>query len=172
MTKDDARRRLFGLVKKRGWVEFKREPDLKAAVKAERVFDVAWVWSSEDGAIAVSMTHTSPSGDWFHFVEYCYRTDGTLARLNSTLNTFNAVDKDPEKDVNGARRERDRYFDAMGKQIKVSKRVLDLKTKRPAPTLQIMDDAESIYRTTTALPFSGLLKSQGAAQPGEPSPRR
>ena len=171
MTKDKARRRLFGLFRKgdvgKGrWIEFKREPDLNAAVKAERVFDIAQVWSRDDGATAVSMRLGSGSGDWLHFVEFCFRSDGTLARLNSTLNTFNAADKDPDKDVSGASRERDRYFDASGKQIKVTKRVLDLETKRPAPTLQVMDDQEPIYKTTAALPFSNLLRARAAAQPG------
>jgi hypothetical protein len=182
MTLEKKRRRLFGLFSKddhdRGsWTEFARDADLNAAVKEELVFDVAQVWSREDGATAVSMRLSSGSGDWFHFVEYCFRTDGTLARVNSTLNTFNAVDKDPEKDVKGARRERERYFDASGTQIKVSRRVLDLQTKRPAPTLQIMDDEEPIYKRATALPFFRLLRSpRPAAQPGVApagaSPRR
>jgi hypothetical protein len=180
MTKEKARRRLFGLSREGGWVEFKREPDLSAAVRAEHVFEIAQVWPREDGATAVSMRFCSRSGDWCHFVEYCFRADGTLARLNSTLNTFNAVDKDPEKDGNGASRQRDRYFDASGKQIKVRKRVLDLKTKRPSPTLQVMDEEpihkERIYKTAAALPFSALLKGQRVAQPSVApdgsSPRR
>ncbi len=123
MTKKKGSGRLFGLVQKddydKGrWAEFRRESDLKAAAEAERVFEVARVWSRPDGATAVSMTLTSGSGDWFHLVEYCFRADGTLARMNSTLNTFNAVDKDPEKDVDGASRERERHFDRTGKQIR------------------------------------------------------
>lgn len=180
MTKKGSGR-LFGLVQKddyeKGrWSEFMRESDLKAAAEAERVFDVARVWSRADGAIAVTMTLTSGSGDWFHLVEYCFRADGTLARMNSTLNTFNAVDKDPEKDVSGASRYRKRHFDGTGKQISVTKRILDLQTKRPAPTLQVMDDDEPIYKTANALPFFALLKVRGAAQPGVApdgaSPRR
>jgi hypothetical protein len=179
ITKDKTRRLLFGLVQKSDydkgrWAEFKRESDLNGAVKAGRVYDLAQVWSREDGATAVSIRLSSASGDWFHFVEYCFRADGTLARLNSTLNTFNAVY--PEKDDVGATRERDRYFDARGKQIKVTKRVLDLKTKRPAPTIQFMDDKEPIYKTAAALPFFRLLKAHGAARPGlapdGASPRR
>ena len=171
MTKGKKRRRLFGLFsetphRKGEWIEFAREADLNAAVKEEHVFDVAQVWSREDGATAIWMRLTSGSGDWFHFVEYCFRSDGTLARVNSTLNTFNAVDKDPEKDVNGASRRRERYFDGTGTQIKVSRRVLDLETKRPAPTLQIMDDDEPIYKKVSALPFYRLLKSQSGAAHG------
>jgi hypothetical protein len=158
MTKEKNRRRLFGLMQKddhRGdWVEFRREQDLNAATREELVFDVAQVWSREDGATAVSMRFTSGSGDWFHFVEYCFRTDGTLARLHSSLNTFNAAYKDPNKQVDGAIRERERYFDASGRQIKVTKQVLDLHNKRPAPDLLIMDDEkEPIYKAASALPF-------------------
>jgi hypothetical protein len=181
MTMSKKRRRLFALFSKdehdKGhWIEFKRESDLNAAVKEEHVFDLAQVWSREDGATAISMRLSSGSGDWFHFVEYCFRTDGTLARVHSTLNTFNAVDKDPDKDVSGATRERHRYFDTNGKQIEVTRRVRDLKTQRPAPTLQIQDDQEPIYKTATALPFYDLLRGHGAAQPGVApdgaSPRR
>ena len=171
MTKAKKRRRLFGLLQKDdrdkgAWIEFRREQDLNAAVEEERVLDMAQVWSREDGATAVSMRFTSGSGDWFHFVEYCFRVDGTLARLHSSLNTFNAVDKDPKKEADGAIRERDRYFDVGGKQLKVTKRVLDLQSQRPAPTLEIMDDEkEPIYRLAAALPFHGLLKAHDAAHP-------
>ena len=127
--------RLFGLFPegygKGRWVEFKGASDMNAAIEAEHVFDIAQVWSRDDGATAVSMRFTSGSGDWVHFVEYCFRADGTLAHLHSTLNTFNAADKDPEKEVSGATRVRHRYFDSCGKKIKVRKRVLDLETKRP-----------------------------------------
>lgn len=171
MTKVKERRRLFGLFEKDQhdsgrWIEYKRQAELDVAVKAGHVYDVAQVWSREDGAIAVSMSLTSGSGDWIHYVEYCFRSEGTLARTNSTLNTFNAVDKDESKDVNGASRQRDRYFDGSGKQVKVVKRLLDLKTKLPAPTLQIQEADEPIYKTAAALPFYSLLKGRGAAQPG------
>jgi hypothetical protein len=172
LTKEKKHRRLFGLLErddrdKGGWVEFKREQDLNSAVEKERVFDMAQVWSREDGATAVSMRFTSGSGDWYHFVEYCFRVDGTLARIHSSLNTFNAADKDPQKEVNGAIRERDRYFDVGGKQIKVTKRVLDLQSQRPAPTLEIMDDEkEPIYKTASALPFHRVLEAHDPAQRG------
>lgn len=182
MTKERRHRRLFGLFQKDdrdrgGWIEFKREQDLNAAVKTDHVFEMAQVWSRDDGATAVSMRFTSGSGDWFHFVEYCFRVDGTLARLHSSLNTFNAADKDPEKEVDGAIRVRDRYFDSSGKQIKVTKRILDLQSERPALTVQIMDDEkEPIYNAAVNLPFHGLLKVRNAAQrgvaPGGASPRR
>jgi hypothetical protein len=182
MTKEKKSRRLFGLLQKDerdkgAWTEFKREQDLNAAIEKEWVLDMAQVWSREDGAMAVSMRFTSGSGDWFHFVEYCFRGDGTLARLHSSLNTFNAAYKDPNKEVNGAIRERERYFDSGGKQIKVTKRILDLHSQRPAPTLEIMDDEkEPIYKAAAALPFHRLLKAHDAAHPGVApggaSPRR
>ena len=50
--------------------------------------------------------------------------------------------------------------------MKVTRRLLDLKTNLPAPTLQIMEADEPIYKTTAALPFYSLLKGRSAAQPG------
>jgi hypothetical protein len=163
MTKVNDRRRLFGHFETsqsdRGrWTEYNRQVELDAAVEAGRVYDVAQVWSREDGAIAVSMSLSSGSGDWIQFVEYCFRPDGTLARTQATLNTFNAVSKDEFKDVNGASRQRDRYFDGDGRQVKVTKRLLDLKTKLPDPTLRFMESDEPVYKTATALPFFDLLK--------------
>lgn len=181
MTKRKERRRLFGLVQKDqhdsgGWIEFTRQDQLEAAVKADHVYDVAQVWSREDDAIAISLSLSSGSGDWVQYVEYCFRPDGTVARTHATLNTFNAVSKDEFKDVNGASRQRDRHFDGSGKQVKLSKRLLDLKTKRPDPTLQFMEADEPIYKTASALPFHGLLKGRSTAQPGVApdgaSPRR
>ena len=181
LTKVKARRRLFGLFSPdshlRGdWIEFKRQADLDVAVRSERVFDTAQMWSRKDGAIAISMRITSGSGDWFHYVEYCFRVDGTLARENSTLNTFNAIDDERAGEENGATRERDRYFDTRGNQLKVSQRVLDLKTKEPRPTMQYMDDEEPIYKTVAALPFYAPMNERdtthtGVAPAGTP-PRR
>jgi hypothetical protein len=171
MTKKKERRRQFGLFQKDEedsgrWVEFKQEAELQAAVKELQVYEVAQVWSREDGALAIWMTLTSGSGDWVHFVEYCFRADGTLARMNSTLNTFNVEDADENKEVNGASRKRDRYFDVDGKQVKARTRITDLKTKRPAPTLQIMDEEEPIYKTPASLPFHDLLKGHGDVNSG------
>lgn len=163
VTQDDRHRKLLGLFSTdehdRGrWTEFAREHDLNAAIKKDHVFDFAQVWSREDGALAISTRLTSGSGDWFHFVEYCFRPDGTLARVHSTLNTFNAVDEeDPETEAHGASRERQRYFDTDGSQIKVTKSIRDLETQRPAPKLQIMDDQEPIYKKVFALPFYELI---------------
>jgi hypothetical protein len=163
MTKINDRRLLLGLLEKsqsdRGrWTEYNQQAKLDAAAEAGHVYDVAQVWSRQDGAIAVSMSLSSGSGDWIQYVEYCFRPDGTLARTHATLNTFNAVSKDEFKDVNGASRQRDRYFDGSGRQVKVTKRLLDLKTKLPDPTLQFMESDEPIYKTATALPFFDLLK--------------
>jgi hypothetical protein len=39
-------------------------------------------------ALLVTTFTTSSSGEWGHFVDYCFRADGTLALTRSTLNTF------------------------------------------------------------------------------------
>lgn len=177
MTKINDRRRLFGLFEKsqsdRGrWTEYNQQAELDAAAKAGDVYDVAQVWSRQDGAIAVSLSLSSGSGDWIQYVEYCFRPDGTLARTHATLNTFNAVSKDEFKDVNGASRRRDRYFDGSGRQVKVTKRLLDLKTKLPDPILQFMESDEPVYRTAAALPFFDLLKRGSLPNPRPEADRK
>jgi hypothetical protein len=64
---------------------------------------------------------TSSSGDWAHFVEYCFRADGTLAQARSTLNTF----------YGGVKRIRLHRFARDGRGLWTSTRVFDLRTGRP-----------------------------------------
>lgn len=162
MTRHLNRGRLFGLLDDRGdWVEFKRDADMDVEVEANRVHDMARVWSRSHGGVVVWMRPSTPSGAWSHFIQYCFRSDGTLAQVHSTLNTSHVADKDPDKEGIGASRVRIRYFDASGKQLKVSRRIRDLNTGRPAPTLQITDDeSEPIYKTVQELPFHRLLNGE------------
>jgi hypothetical protein len=164
VTKGRVGRRVFGLYQRDDndpgtWKEFKQDADLAVAVKAGHVFDAAQVWTREDGAVTVSRRLNSDSGDWMQFVESCFRPEGTLARQVATLNTFEAADRDPNKEVSGATRERTRYFDAAGKQLRVTSRILDLETKLPAPKIRFGDEIEPVVKTVSALPFAPFLRA-------------
>ncbi len=148
--------RRFGCVapdpmKKGKWREF---IDAKSLEKVESdVFEVAELRSLPREGSTVGMEITSGSGDWALFVQYCYRADGTLARSFATLNTFLTADDTSE----GVSRERTRWFDPKGRQIKVTSAIRGLSTKRKQPKRQFMRHDEPIYRKLTVLPFASLL---------------
>ncbi len=152
----DLPARLFGyvvpdLMKKGKWREF---PGKKSLEKVESdVYEIAEVRRLEQEGTIVGMETMSGGGDWALFVQYCYRADGTLARSIATLNTFLTGDDIKE----GVSRERTRWFDAKGKQVKVASEIRGLRTKRKQPKRQFMKQDEPIYRTVTALPFASLL---------------
>ena len=135
------------------WREFPSVKTLETAGKdsaahGRNLNTSAYVWSRQDGSILVSAFFQSGSGDWAHFVQYCYRPDGTLARSESTLNTFYAEDgKGPLQRV------RVRYYDPAGGILHSSVIVSDLRTKKPDPTREFLDQEEPAYTSKGALPF-------------------
>lgn len=95
----------------------------------------------------VSTRHTSRSGDWYHYVDYCYRADGSLAWMESDLRTF----------YGNVRRVRVRRFDVRGQVVASVLRVFDLITDEPADAASFSDRDDPIHRTFTELPVARLL---------------
>jgi hypothetical protein len=135
------------------WLRIKDKDELDRRAKANGLYTQAFVWRQEHGTF-VSMFFTSPSGDWGEYVDHCFRQNGSLARTEATLNTFNAYrDDDPDAPVS---RIRTRYFDSAGRQIRSRKRVIDIKTRKPLKAT-FQDDEETFFKSVGKLPFAGLL---------------
>jgi hypothetical protein len=83
-----------------------------------------------------------------------FRQDGSLARSEATLNTFNAYRED-DSDA-PVSRIRTRYFDTAGRLLRSRKRVVDIKTRKPLK-VAFQDDEETIFPSVGKLPFAGLL---------------
>jgi len=131
------------------WRNFKNPKDLKdAGTDGSAPNTQATVWIAPGGITYVAAFFQSDSGDWAHFVESCYRADGTLARTESTYNTFLADEED------GVSRVRMRHYDASGKNVLRSKqKVLNLQTRKPFPKARFSDEQEPLYPQRTLLPF-------------------
>jgi hypothetical protein len=126
----------------------------------------AFVWRFADGVVFVQLFFQSSSGDWAHFAGHCFRADVTLARVQSTLNTFNAglLDKEIEEgNDGGVSRIRTKYFDRDGRLLRKTSRLLDLATKKPIRR-SFMDQEDIIFKRVTDLPFHGLLASERPSQ--------
>lgn len=135
------------------WLRIKDKDELDRRAKDKGLYTQAFVWKQGSGTF-VSVFFTSPSGDWGEYVDHCFRQDGSLARTEATLNTFNAYrEDDPEAPVS---RIRTRYFDSAGKQIRARTRLVDIKTRKPLKA-SFQDDDEAIFRSIRKLPFGALL---------------
>ena len=94
----------------------------------------------------------SDSGDWAHVVDYCYRSDATLARTISTYNTFLSGGED------GVSRVRTRHYEATGKMLDSKQKVLNLKTKKPFRKARFSDLDEPAFQNLDDVPFWIVVK--------------
>jgi len=134
------------------WKIFKTSKEMEGAGAEGAPNTQARVWVAPGGVTYVDMFFQSDSGDWAHFVDYCYRSDGTLARTESTYNTFLSEDQD------GVSRVRKRDYDATGKVLRSKQRVLNLQTKKPAPKARFPDEPEPLFPKLEELPFWNVVR--------------
>ena len=87
--RNPRKRRIFGIIpgeedKPDKWAEFKT---IRQEVQAN-LEDSAHVWRRDGKVVVAQFSFTSSSGDWYHYVSYYFRADGTLAKIHAQLNTF------------------------------------------------------------------------------------
>jgi hypothetical protein len=127
------------------WREFKGVGELE---RSETAYDErANVWLKSKNPVAARFALTSPSGDWIHYLYYYFRADGTLAKIQSRLNTFHG----------NVTVIRDKFYDAEGKLLRTTTRYLDLHSQKPIRPRDFMDDEIPVYQRTQDLPFYKLL---------------
>lgn len=133
---------------KDNWREFKTEKARDKADTGDNLNENAYVWSRNGKLVGANFTFQSPSRDWAHFVMYYFREDGTLAKTESTLNTF----------YGNVTIKRNTYYDPNGKALRTTTRYLDLNTQKPIkPKGDFFDEPTPVYPKVSALPFHHLL---------------
>jgi hypothetical protein len=105
------------------------------------------VYTRDNKVVLAFFGFTSDSGDWYHFIKYYYRDDGTIAKISARLNTF----------YGSVSVLRDRYYDKNGKLLKSTRRYLKIDTHKPVKTANFQDEPIPMYSTVSALPFHRLL---------------
>lgn len=152
-TKTNSKHRIFGDVSSALadendlWKEFKSEKELEAAGTGENLNQSAFVWTRKSEVVAAKFTFTSPSGDWNHFINYYFREDGSLAKIEAQLNTF----------YGNISVIRHRYYNPDGRLIKSTRRILDLDTHRPKKAADFTDNPIPVYFHVPEIPFRKLL---------------
>jgi hypothetical protein len=150
--RNSRKRRIFGIVpsaedKPDKWAEFKT---VRQTVQAN-LDESAYVWLKDRKVVVAEFSFTSSSGDWYHYVNYYYRADGTLAKIHAQLNTFAASD-------GGMSIVREKFYSSKGKLLHTSTRYLDLQSQKPRKRGDFMDQPIPVFQGVHDLPFAKLLR--------------
>lgn len=135
----------FSLLESGQWIEHKTSEDLN-----ETVSDGYTSALVKNGKVLMTQSlFQSGSGDWLHYVDSCYREDGSLAAARARLNTFyghiSAV--------------REFGFNETGKEIFKTENFYDLISKKPTkPGADFIDNRVILFKKTIDLPFISLIK--------------
>lgn len=131
------------------WRKYDSEEDFEKARAANEAYTVAYIWRKAGRPVAVNLTLSSPSGDWAQFVLYIFRADGSLAKADSTLNTF----------YGDATVRRTYWFDEQGKLLKETVSYEDLESRKPfdPKSRDFFDQETELYKNAGQLPFAELL---------------
>ncbi len=133
------------------WREFRSEKEREAADTGYNLNENALVWLRNGKVVGANFTFQSGSRDWAHFVMYYFREDGSLAKVEATLNTFYG-----EMSVF-----RERWYDREGKLLRSTAQYRDLrsrKRKKPGSASEFIDEPIPLYRSVKDLPFRHLLR--------------
>jgi hypothetical protein len=144
------------------WRELKTRDELKAFAQTGNAPNTqATIWAAPDGTRVAEVYFQSDTGDWSDDVQYCFRADGTLARLEATLSNYAA-------DVEGRRIT---HFDGAGAVLLTSGKASSLETHKRVATMEGLSDPP-IYPTVASLPFlAAKPAAAGAAKPKPSAPR-
>lgn len=133
------------------WKKFASEAVFEKSRETGEVYKVAYIWQKAGKPVAVNITYSSPSGDWAQFVVYYFRADGSIAKIDSRLNTF----------YGNVSALRTFLYDAKGNLLEKTSEFLDLESQKPFdPKDRNFSDREvKIYKSVKNLPFANLLKN-------------
>jgi hypothetical protein len=139
------------------WRKFASERVLEKFRETTETYTIAYNWLRKGKLIKANFTLFSPSGDWAQYVYHYFREDGTLAKAESEMRTFNG-DLIVIQDF---------YIDAKGKLLKKTVKYLDLQTQKPIkPTKEFLENNASFindaeyFKKTSRLPFAALLREK------------
>lgn len=139
--------------KKPKWRRYSSRKEFEKARETSEFHNIAFVWRKNGRIVLANFTFDSPSGDWAHFVYHYFREDGTLAKVEAQLNTFNG----------NMTVLRNFYFDRNGKLLRKTTKYLDLETKKPKNLKEVgdfYDNEVKIFKKTVNLPFASRLRKK------------
>ena len=138
------------------WRSYRNENEVRKASESREIDDSAMLWSRGDGTLRVMMTEGTE--DAALTLNYCFRSDGTLAASVSTLGSVNS--NHPDFDVGPVYQTTRRTFDRCGREITVQVGPLvDLKGKIAPKGTGVMERAGPKVLAMRSLPFFHLIEA-------------
>ena len=135
---------------KEKWRKFQSEKALEKFREDTETYSISYNWLKKKKIIFASFTFFSESGDWFHYIDYYFHPDGSLAKIDADLKTF----------YGNLSALRTLYFDKNGKLLRKSSKFYSIYTKKEIkPDRAFIDEEIYIYKKLSQLPFATLLKN-------------
>jgi hypothetical protein len=136
------------------WRAFASPAAMKTYVERGAVPNTqANLWSAADGTTIAEVRFQGATGEWSDTVEYCFRADGSLARVDATLEDISAevtVQRTTHYAPSGAERSSHaRAFDWEGKRLK------NADTSGKVPVYKALAALPFLKKPTTAMPDNG-----------------
>jgi hypothetical protein len=130
------------------WRKFVSEKSLEKFREASETYKIAYNWQKNGKIVRSNFTFFSSSGDWTQYVYHYFREDGTVAKVQSDMRTFNG-DLIILQTL---------YFDSKGKLLQKKIEYKDLQTqkpKKPDPDFVNSDFVNGVdyFKKTNKLPF-------------------
>ena len=130
------------------WEKFANDTSLSNALGERTPSAVALVWFRNGKIVEANFSFQSESNDWAKYSDHCFRPDGTLALVRSTLKTFHGSASEITLSI----------YDKRGSVIKTTVEYRDLNTGRPARRPDdFQEEKTPVYTKTSDLPFIGLV---------------
>jgi hypothetical protein len=132
------------------WQEFRSQKARDAAMTGDNLYNTANVWMRNGNIVLADLQYGSPSGDWAQFVRYCFREDGSLAKMEDTFRTFAG----PISTV------KEKFYDSKGRRLRFLIRCYDLESgrKKRCDGNYSNYDAD-VFRRVQQLPVYALVRS-------------
>jgi hypothetical protein len=130
------------------WREFKTSAERRSFKQDNNLTESAILGQKAGKVVVAAFMIEAPSGDLAQFNTYYFRLDGTLAKINSVLNTFHG----------NVSARRIFYYNREGQILDQRNQYFDLKTaRRLKEKPDFADEAIPRYMTVRQLPFYALL---------------
>jgi len=132
------------------WKQFKSQKARDDAGNGDNLFNTANVWTKNGNIVLANLQYGSPSGDWGQFVSYCFREDGSLAKLEDTFRSFAG----PISTV------KEKIYDTRGTRLRSSIRCYKLGTRRREKCEGTYSNYDAdVYLRVSQLPIHRAFRS-------------
>jgi hypothetical protein len=130
------------------WKRFTDVASLEKVLRNQAPTAVAFVWFHQGKLVQANFTFQSESNDWAKYTNHCFRPDGSLAVVRSTLKTFHGNATQVVTSI----------YDPAGSPVKTKTEYFDLNTGNAIQSPGYFQDEQTVHYVKVGdLPFIALI---------------